>query len=415
VLVIGGGMAGISAAIAASRMGMKTQLIEYFGYPGGNATNALVNDFCGFYTRTKNTVQLIKGVGGEIVQSLLDAGKANRWRHVVDFDPETLKTVLDKKLMEAGVQTLYYTMFAAPIMAGNKIQGAIIENKSGRQAVLAKVVVDTTGDGDVCAATGVPYELGDGQGSTQPCEMGFKIVNVNEKKFDQAYFFENAERLMAEGIANGEYKLTRTGGYLGNALIPGVYSAQMARVPWSVNGTDAEHLTKASIEGRQIAREFARFLQKKIPGMETAEIIETGNRIGLRETRRVMGEYLLTENDILNGVKFADGIAANAWPIEMHITGQLKRKMLYLNGDDYHTIPYRCLLPRKVDGLLMAGRFISCTHNAQASIRVMGPATGMGHAAGIAAAFSVRDGVEVRAININRLRKELINQEAFLG
>lgn len=415
VLVVGGGMAGVSAAVAASRMSMKTMLIEYFGFLGGNATAALVNDFCGFYTRTKKTVQLIGGIGGEIVQDLLDNNGGRKWRHTVDFDPETLKITLDKKLITAGVEPLYYTQFVAPLMDGNTVRGIFIENKDGRQAIRAKVVLDCSGDGDVCAAAGAPFEVGDGKGDMQACDMAFRIANVDETKFDQGYFFDNADRLMAEAVAMGEYKLTRTGGNLGYTLVPGVYWANMARVPWAVDGTKPAHLTKSSIEGRQIAKEYARFLQDKIPGLENTRIVETAAKIGLRETRRVMGEHLLTADEVLSGKKFEDGVVANAWPVEMHIPGQLKRKMMFLKGDEFHTIPFRALVPQNVEGMLMAGRFISCSHNAQASIRVSGPAAGMGHAVGVAAALAVRARVAPRKVDVAALQQELKKQGAFLG
>ena len=138
VLVVGGGMAGVSAAVTAGRLGMKTMLVEYQGFLGGNATNALVNDFCGFYTRTRQAQQIVKGVGGEIVQALIDQSGGRKWRHVVDFNPEILKIILDKMLMEAKVAPLYYTAFASPIMDGNTIRGIFVENKAGRQAILAR-------------------------------------------------------------------------------------------------------------------------------------------------------------------------------------------------------------------------------------------------------------------------------------
>lgn len=415
VLVVGGGMAGVSAAVAASRMGMKTMLVEYFGFLGGNATAALVNDFCGFYTRTRKTMQLVGGIGGEIVRNLIDGNGGRKWRHVIDFDPEALKVILDKKVLEAGVEPLYYTQFAAPLMDGHTVRGAFIENKAGRQAIRAKVVLDCTGDGDVCAAAGVPYEVGDGKGDMQACDMAFRLGNVDEATFDQGYFFDNATKLMAEAVELGDYKLTRTGGNLGYTFVPGVYWANMARVPWAVDGTNPAHLTKSSIEGRQIAQEFARFLRDRIPGLEKSAIVETAAKIGLRETRRVMGEHLLTADEVLGAKKFEDGVVANAWPVEMHIPGQLKRKMMFLKGDEYHTIPFRSLVPKQVEGVLMAGRFISCSHNAQASIRVMGPAAGMGQAVGVAAALAVRAQVSPRRVDTAALRQELKSQGAFVG
>ena len=267
----------------------------------------------------------------------------------------------------------------------------------------------------MCALAGVPFELGDGKGNMQACDMAFRIANVDEKTFDQGYFFDNASALMANGIATGQYNLPRTGGNLGYTFVPGVYWANMARIPWNVDGTNPEQLTRSSIEGRQIAQEYGRFLKDKIEGLENSAIVETAARIGLRETRRVFGEHVLTEQEVLDGVKFDDGVVANAWPLEMHIAGQKDRKMAYLKGDDFHTIPYRSLLPQKVEGLLMAGRFISCTHDAQASIRVSGPASGMGQAVATAAALSIKKNLPPRKVSVPELQKELTNQGVFLG
>ena len=174
------------------------------------------------------------------------------------------------------------------------------------------------------------------------------------------------------------------------------------------------NLSQGTIEGRRIVREFLRFMVDKLPGFERAGVIQTGEKLGVRETRRVMGEHLLTEEEILKGRKFDDGIGASAWPVEVH-TAERKSKFEFLKGDDFHTIPYRSLVPRKVENLLMAGRFISCTHMAQASIRVMGPASVMGQAIGTAAALSIKEGIIPRKLNVKLLQRELKSACVFLG
>jgi hypothetical protein len=256
----------------------------------------------------------------------------------------------------------------APIVEENTIRGVIVANKGGRQAILAKIVLDCTGDGDVCAFADVPFELGDGKGNFEACDMCFRVANVDSNfKHDVTKF----ARLIDDALASGTYKLTRTGFcVLGFTMVPGTWWANMARIPWVVNGTDPHHLTRATIEGRSIAREFSNFMADKLPGFEGAAIIHTGEKLGVRETRRVMGDHVLTEEEILRATKFDDGIGASAWPVEIH-TADGKSTFEFLTGDDFHTIPYRSLVPHKVENLLMAGRFVSCTHLAQASIRVM--------------------------------------------
>jgi hypothetical protein len=197
-------------------------------------------------------------------------------------------------------------------------------------------------------------------------------------------------------------------------MVPGAYWVNWAGVPREVNGIDPYNLTQASIDGRKVVRELRRFLRDKIVGMENVEVIDTAPKIGLRETRRVMGGHLLTDEEVLGGTKFKDGIGACAWPIE--IVDPVKgRKFVYLKNGDFYTIPYRCLIPQTVENLLMAGRFVSCNHEAQASARVMGPAAAMGQAIGTAAALSIKSGVFPRDLDVSLLQQELVRAGAFLG
>jgi hypothetical protein len=300
----------------------------------------------------------------------------------------------------------------APIVEKDIIKGVIVENKRGRQAILAKIVLDCTGDGDVCAFANAPFELGDGRGGFEACDMCFRLANVGQ---DFRHDVEKFAGLIDEALKSGKYKLTRTGFcILGYAMIPGVWWANMARIPWVVNGTDPDHLTQATIDGRKVVREFSKFLVDRVPGFEHAGVIQTGEKLGVRETRRVLGEHVLTEEEILKGKKFDDGIGASAWPVEVH-TAEGKSKFEFLKGDDFHTIPYRSLVPVKVENLLMAGRFISCTHIAQAAIRVMGPACVMGQAIGTAAVLSIKEKVLPRKLDVKLLQRELASAGVFLG
>ena len=417
ILVAGGGMAGLTAAITAGRMGLRTLLVEYFGHLGGNATNGLVSGFCGFYTRTENTVPIVQGIGGEIVRTLIDreAGIKVRPRTLTDVDiltdPEMLKLIFDEKAIEAKVEPLYYTQAVSPIIQNDIVKGAIVENKGGRQAILAKRVLDCTGDGDLCARANVPFELGDGRGGFQASDMVFRLVNVAKGDIDP----KELEGLQAEAINSGQYKLTRIGGGLEYNMISGVYGVQMARLPSAVNGIDPYQLTRAIIQGRKLVRECTRFLVGKVTGLEQAAIVQTNEKLAIRETRRVLGEHILTAEEILNGTKFDDGIGANAWPVEIHTPGTLETRVLSLKGDGFCTIPYRCLIPQKIENLLMAGRFISCTHEAQSSIRVMGPASVMGQAIATAAALSIKEKVSPRKLKIRLLQSELEKAGVFLG
>jgi len=408
VLVVGGGMAGVGAAVAAGRMGLKTLLLEYFGCLGGNGTSGMVNNFCGYTTSGPNKVQIVQGIGGEIHKMLFQRNGVSSMDSYT-FNPEILKMVLDEITAEANVKLLYYTQAVDSIVEKNVVKGVFIENKGGRQAILARRVLDCSGDGDVCASADVPFELGDGMGGFLACDMVFHVVNVGPN------FNANTVGASAtEAIKSGDYKITRPQAIIQNIMIPGAYWVNWAGVPRTVNGIDPNNLTQASIDGRKVVHELRRFLRDKIAGMENAEVVDTAPKIGLRETRRVNGGHLLTGEEVLGGTKFKDGIGACAWPIE--IVDPVKgRKFVFLKDGDFYNIPYRCLVPQKVENLLMAGRFVSCNHEAQASARVMGPAVVMGQAIGTAAALSIKKGVSPRDLEVSLIQEELAKAGAFLG
>lgn len=409
VLVVGGGMAGVGAAVAAGRMGAKTLLIEYFGCLGGNGTSGMVNNFCG-YSSSSPAFQIVKGIGDDVLANLYARG-GNASRTSTTFNPEILKMVLDDMMAEANVQLMYYTQMVDVIMKKDTVMGVIIENKGARQAILAKRVCDCTGDGDVCGRARVPFELGDGEGGFLACDTAHHLVNVGD--YDRAQLNE----AVAAAIEAGDTRITRPQVILQNILIPGAYWVNWAGVPWKVNGIDPYQLSKAAVDGRKIADGLKDFLRENVPGFEDAAIVDTAPKMGLRETRRVMGDYVLTRDDVLDGVKFADGIGACAWPIEIVDPDPLKGRTFerLRNPSDYYLIPYRCLLPENTTNLLMAGRFVSCTHLAQASTRVMGPAVVMGQAVGTAAALSINERVTPRKLDVGLLQDELAAAGAFLG
>jgi len=408
VLVVGGGMAGVGAAVASGRMGLKTLLVEYFGCLGGNGTSGMVNNFCGYTTSGPNKVQIVQGIGGEVHKKLFQRDGVSSMTSYT-FNPEILKRVLDEMAAEANVKLLYYTQVVDSIVEKNVIKGVLVENKAGRQAILAKRVLDCSGDGDVCASAGVPFKLGDGRGGFLACDLVFHVVNVGSN-FDATTVNPEA----AEAMKSGQYRITRAQAIIQNIMIPGAYWVNWAGVPRVVNGIDPYNLTEAVIEGRKVVHELRRFLRDKIAGMENAEVVDTAPKIGLRETRRVMGGHLLTSEEVLAGTMFKDGIGACAWPIE--IVDPVKgRKFVFLKDGDFYTLPYRCLVPRKVGNLLMAGRFVSCSHEAQASSRVMGPAVVMGQAIGTAAALSIKNGVSPRDLDVSFLQQELVKAGVFLG
>jgi hypothetical protein len=413
VLVVGGGMAGAGAAVAAGRMGCSTLLVEYYGCLGGNGTNGMVNNFCGYSSSSgpgKPAFQIVKGIGDEVLANLWDR-KGNPSRTSTSFNPEILKMVLDDMMAEADVELLYFTQMVDAIIEHHTIKGIVIQNKGGRQAIMAKRVLDCSGDGDVCESADVPFELGDGAGGFLACDNAFHIINVGTVPPGAL------SAAIAAGIAAGDTRITRPTAIIMNVNVPGAYWVNWAGIPSQVNGVDPFQLSQAAIDGRKVADGLANFLKEKVAGYENAAVIDKAPKMGLRETRRIMGEYQLTEDDVLNGVKSPDGIGACAWPIEIVNPNPLLGRTFenLKNPQDFYLIPYSCLVPQKIENLLMAGRFASFSHRAQASARVMGPAVVMGHAIGVAAALSLRHHVTPRRLDVALLQDELISQGAFLG
>ena len=415
VLVVGGGAAGSAAALAAARMGVSTAVVEFFGCLGGNGSNGMVSNYCGITTSGTQKLQLVKGMGGDIINALaaLEPSAMTTYK-APSFNPETLKRVLDEMAAAAHLDIMYYTQFVEPIMDANRVIGAVIENKGGRQAILARCVVDASGDGDVVARAGAPFTLGDGKGVAasdfQAADLVFQVANVAPNANTALIGPAVAAASDAE-LAS--YLITRRAVITLNVKAPGVYWFNWNNIAVDGDKTDPAYLTKAAIAGRESAAGLMRFLNDKIPGFENAKIVATAPKIGLRESRRVTGDYVFTKDDFVAARKFDDGIGANAWPLE--IVTATGRTYQYLSGDDFYTIPYRCLLPLRVENVIMAGRFMSGTHEALASYRVMGAAMVMGHAAGVAAAFSARKRLLPRQLKVKFVQDELIRQGAFLG
>ncbi len=407
VAVIGGGMAGVCAAVAAAGFGLSTVLIESFGCLGGTGTSGMVNCFCGMTTYGETVrKQIVTGIGGEICDRLL-AQDALAPSSGYAFNPEVLKLILDQMAEENHVEVLFYTHVTDVISDNGEIKGVIIENKAGRQAVLARRTIDCTGDGDVCARAGAAFTLGDGSGGFLSCDLAFHMINVGE--FSQ----KELDEKIKEFYGTGKYGLTRPTIIAREIGIKGAYWVNWAGIPWQVNSTDPIHLSRAVTEGRRIVRELRRFLRTEITGFENMDIADTAPMIGIRESRHVKGDYVLTKEDILKCTKFKDGIGACAWPLEL-VDAVRGREFRWLPKGEYYTIPYRVLLPAGIEQLLMAGRFVSCTHDAQSSLRIMGAAMVMGQAAGIAAGISIEKCITPRMVSPETLRSRLGEAGAFI-
>ncbi len=407
VIVAGGGTAGVAAAVAAARNGADTILIERYGFLGGTMTAGLVNPFMTFHAGKE---QIIKGIFQEIIDRLKDMDGYDEKTKA--FDNEVMKIVLDQMIKETGVKLLLHTYIAdALVTKGNAIRGVEAYNKSGRQAVLGRVIIDATGDGDVAVMAGAPYEKGrEEDGLTQPMTLNFRMGGVDVERMPSR---EKINKLFEEAKAKGEIKIPRENVLYFLTTRKGEIHFNTTRIV-KVDGTKADDLTYAEIEGRRQMVELIKFLKEKVSGFENAYLMMSAVQVGVRETRRIIGEYVLTGEDIVKARKFSDVIARGSYPIDIHSpTGEgtiIKR----LPPGESYDIPYRCIVPKKVENLLIAGRCISCTHEAQAAIRVIPIVVAIGQAAGTAAALAAKLHVSPREMDVSLLQETLKKQGAIL-
>ncbi len=431
VVVCGGGPAGVGAALAAARSGANTLVVEHYGCLGGCATSGMLNRLGPYHDQEK---MIVGGIPFEILQRLvkLDAAIMPRpapWGGVdgpntdywAPFDPETLKFLLDTMAEEAGANVLFDTRVVGAIVDAGRVQGVFIESKSGREAILAEVVIDATGDGDVAASAGVPYEKGrPGDGLTQPLGLFSKVHNLDR---DRAVGFleQHRDEILHEAHLRGEaVPRPVVGGYGAGTdnLLRQDETYYNADHVHGADATNVEEITRAWVDARKQIWQAYGFAKRNIRGFEGAYVAATGAMLGVRETRRVLGEYVLTGDDVLASRKFADAIARYACYIDVHAVGRPGQESTYNRkvpeaGTSYD-IPYRCLVPRDVEDLLVVGRCFSSTHEALASARMMPCCMAMGQAAGTAAAMSANQGTPAREVDVAALRDSLIAQGVSL-
>ena len=416
VLVVGAGSAGSSAAITAARLGARTMLVDRLAFMGGTST-AVLDTFYAFYTPGETPRRVVGGLGWEVVQRLTAAGVAFERPNTygagtgVTYDQETLKVLWEELAADAGVDLLLHTWATGVRVADGRMGGVRLWNKGGERHVEASVVVDASGDADLVALAGLEYDNAAQQGRVQSLSTLFKLANVDVARAASVPKAELWER-MREAAASGEYALPRIEGSWHRTPFDGVVLIHMTRIP-NVDATDPEQLTRAEVEGRRQVREYARFLRDRVPGFESSVVVATSPAIGIRESRRIHGDYVLTRQDVLSGRRFEDEIALCGAPIEDHHAGG-DTDWQYVHGGGTYGVPYRTLLPVGIEGLLVAGRCFSSTHDAHASARSMATCMAMGQAAGTAAAMAVHAGVTPRAVDPAARRERLRSDGARL-
>lgn len=424
VVVVGGGPAGIAAALAAGRNGKSTLLIERYGFLGGAGTAAGLSTFCGLHANVGGEHrQVIHGVCDDILDRLRHMNGLNDPHLSVQkriqaqaYDISAYKIACDQLLLEAKV-TLLYHAFAVDVVrrSEREIDALIVETKFGRRAVVGQMFIDCSGDGDLAAWMNVPYEVGDGQGNMLYPTTMFRINSVDWDTAGRAW--ELLPRLMEEAEARG-HRFPRKQPILRPQRDPVEWRANLTQVRnpdgSPVSGIDAWQLTWGEIEGRRQCWETFTFIRDNLPGFGKSYIVEIAPQIGIRETRRVTAAYMVSEDDILGCADFEDSIGVNGWPVEAHVSGDVVFKWQQQERG-FNQLPYRMLLPKGVNNLLVAGRCAGMTHEGQSSARVTGPCFVMGQAAGTAAAMAIDGHHSPAAVDVPALQRRLERDGAYLG
>ena len=417
VVVCGGGPGGLAAAISAARNGAKTLLLEQYGCLGGMATVGLVGPF--MHTA---------GANGGIFKELLGRIEVLRGASGYSFDPEIFKYVALQMVEEAGVKQLLHTFVEDVIIdKNNGVEGVFVANKAGRQAIKAKITIDATGDGDVSAFAGAEFEKGRPEdGKMQAASLFFHVGGVDvSKACKDISFLEKATRKAREAgeINLPEYVSFVPLGNQGSTIRKDEVSVNVDTIT-GIDGTDPNDLTLAENESRKRVLECIRFYHKYVPGYKNCFLINTAPLVGIRETRRVLGEYVLIKNDVLGAHKFDDGIAKASFFLDLHDgikfsenKTQLEKELapIRVPKGDWYEIPYGCLVPRKVDNLLTCGRCISSDREANGSLRIMPTCMATGQAAGTSAAMCLKSRTKPRELDGKAVRKKLFEQGVDIG
>ena len=393
VVVVGGGPSGVMAAAAAARSGAKTLLVERYGFLGGTGTAGQMTCYNGFRNqRPPEALQTVKGIPAEYIAELVRLGgvtdrvpypqakhdvRRGDLPYCIGFDAEAAKVASLNLLQKEGVNLLLHSQVVGPMLEESRVTGIIVESKGGRQAIAAEVVVDASGDGDVAARAGAPFMGPSQRGEHMAMSLMHELGGVSAKAVD-----------------------ARKGMCIGNRTV-------LWGPAFDGNGLDAESLTRAEIETRLKLWQNVQAWRRR-PGYESIYLEQTATTVAVRETRRILGEYVLTTQDAINDVRFPDVIAISANPFPWY---QGNRFFLDHEGFD---IPYRCLVPKTIDGLLLTGRCISCEQAPFQSARSMAPAMAVGHASGCAAALAAKGKVQPRKLDVKKLQKLLTAQKAEL-
>lgn len=424
VIVVGSGSAGATATIAAARAGAKTLVLERLPFLGGTST-AVLDTFYGFYTPGSQSKKVVGGISDDVMERLrgyhswLERPNTHGAGTGVTYHPEYLKVVWEDLVRESGAEVLLNAWVQDVEMKDHSLRSLVVATKLGLRLFTADVFIDASGDADLCHFGGFEYELAGAIDPAQTLTTTFKLCNVDvarRKTVSKSEF----HALMAAAAESGQYNLPRKEGSDHITPVDHMTATIMTRLPsyfkkgeTVINATDPELLSLAEMEGRKQAIEYIRFLHDKVPGYEQAQLSTFGMQIGVRETRRVYGEYRLTKDEVLSAKQFDDQIGLCGTPIEDH-HGGADTAWAYLPDGQCVGIPWGTLIPKGSQNLLMAGRCFSSTHDAHASVRSMAQCMSMGQAVGFAAAMMVKLHKTPQQIPVSTLQDTLRQNGAIL-
>ena len=439
VVVVGAGPAGIGAAVAAARNGAKTLVFEAHGCIGGMGTSGMVSPFMTSYDAPCENM-IIRGVFEELVNRMVEMGGAIDPKdvrneqpyasyfhighnNVTPFDPHAFKLIGMRMLRESGAELLLQTQFVNVIKDGDRITGVVINNKDGLSVIEAKIVIDCSGDADVAARAGVNYIMGNEEdGNLQPASMFMRIGNADMDVVN-AHMAEHSDEIRPffgpfswiikefpedwDNFPRGEICIFAD-------VTPGEFSINCSRI-LDIDATKAEHVTRATMIGQEQCQHIFQFMKKHAPGFENSRIIATADAIGIRETRHIEGEYKLTGDEVAACKVHEDAIACMATNMDTHNKDNPGGSFFIPKNGPFFTVPYLCLVPKGISNLLVAGRAISADAIAGSAIRMMPSCMAFGQAAGTAAAMCAAQGIAPKTVDVQVLRKTLVEQGQFVG
>ena len=450
VVVVGGGPGGIMAAMACASCGVKTLLVEQGAFLGGTATRSVIGPISPFHYQDE---QIIRGFPQRLIDRMVSLGGATGHLKCINprgtgsyiclYDHETYKYAAQEMLLEAGVEILFHACVQQVIKSGGAVVGVVLGSRFGSMPIQSQIVIDATGDGDVAVLAGEEYSIGNAEGKMQPASLMFEMANVdtqalydyilkNPQQFtrrsdlvnvhgghDQnglSYFVaQGYVSLVRQAVENGTLRFGRDNIHTITGFHPGWVHFNSVRLS-GYNTLDLWERSAAEKDGRRQMESIAAFMKKKVPGFEHAFIARAGCEIGIRETRHIQGMYQLTADDVISGKKFEDAISRGGFAIDSHLekpmAGSAGVGGIWRDLNDCYDIPYRCLIPLRTDGLLLAGRSISGDAEAHASFRTQGVLMGYSQAAGIAAALCIQENCQPRKMKAERIQRQLMHFDA---